>query len=609
MKLRDEWKWLIILAVVAVAIYANATSGEFVYDDTRQILRNPLIQSNDLIGKALTSDVWAFKGDGTVVASNYWRPTFTAWHILNYRLFNGAPFGWHLLNVVLHAFVCLLAFLLLRKLEFSSIIAFSIALIFAVHPVHVESVAWISGVPDLLFSLALLGSLWFADSYSKSGSTKHLALTAVLYALALGAKEIGIICLPLYYFLLIRDRGEKKNKVEYKTPLLLLAGIAAGWFVLRMSILGGFSNPPEDAVAFGTAILSIPSMFAFYLRQVFFPYWIAGNYGLEPVTQVGMLNFVVPLAVSLAALAGLVYLVRNDPKTRFAAALFILPLAPAMNAMVFTPEQIVHDRYLYLPLLGILMLIVPLASRWLNERNLLIGCAAISAVLAVQTFMYNDAWTSELKLWARARANDSSSFTAGQYANALSEAGRYDEAIREYSAAIDKKPRARSYLGRANAYLKKKQYEPAERDLKAMLAIPLDKIDAYAVYQAHESLGIVYSEQRNYEAAIRNFTEARSKLPIYSAALTCDLAVVLYQAGQKEQALRELEGVKDQARKEMLPESKSVFMRLGMLYSELGRKDEARAALREHLALTATFTNKETLSERQMSAKFLENLK
>jgi hypothetical protein len=93
MDLRDEWKWLAVLAVVAIAVYANSTGGEFVYDDTRQILRNPLIQNNALIGKALSSDVWAFKGDGTVVASNYWRPTFTAWHILNYRLFGASPTG------------------------------------------------------------------------------------------------------------------------------------------------------------------------------------------------------------------------------------------------------------------------------------------------------------------------------------------------------------------------------------------------------------------------------------------------------------------------------------------------------------------------------------
>lgn len=610
MNLRDEWKWLVILAVLAIAVYANSTGGEFVYDDTRQILRNSLIQNNALIGKALTSDVWAFKGDGSVVASNYWRPTFTAWHILNYRLFGASPAGWHWLNVLLHAGVTLLAFLFLRKIEFSATVAFAIALIFAVHPVHAESVAWISGSPDLLFALALLGSMWFAHSYAKSRSSKHLALTALLYAIALGAKEIGVICLPIFYFLFDRmEAPDKRKGVDNKSALLLLGAVAAAWFLIRLAILGGLSSPPEDAVGFGTAVLSVPWMFAFYLRQIFLPYWLSVNYPVEPVTSIGLSNFVFPLAVSLAALGGIYYLVKNDQRARLAAALFLLPLAPAMNAMVFTPEQIVHDRYLYLPLLGALMLLVPLAARWLNERNLLIAGGAIAAILAFQTFIYNKTWATDLTLWANARAMDASSFTAGQYANALVEAGRYDEAIKEFTDAINKKPKPRNYLGRGRTYLKKKQYAQAEQDLKTLLSLPPENQELYAIYQTYEALGIVYSEQRNYDAAVRNFTEGRAKLPMYSAAISCDLAVVLYQAGQKEQALRELEGAQVQARKELLPESKAVFMRLGMLYAELGRKIEARAALQEHLALTAGLTDSESINDRKQSAKLLETLR
>ena len=609
MNVRDEWKWLLILAVIAVAVYANSTGGEFVYDDTRQILRNPLIQNNALIGKALSSDVWAFKGDGTVVASNYWRPTFTAWHILNYRLFGSSPAGWHWLNVLLHTGVTLLAFLVLRKIDFSAAVAFCIALIFAVHPVHVETVAWISGSPDLLFSLAFLGSLWFAHAYRASGSQKHLVLTLLLYAVALGAKEIGVICLPIYYFLLAEGGDDKSKRRDYKTPLLMLAGVAVGWFLLRLSILKGFSNPPEDAVSLGTAILSVPAMFAFYLRQMFFPYWLSPNYPLEPVTQIGTMNFVLPLAISLAALGAILYAIKRFPEAKFDAALFLLLLAPAMNASVFTPEQIVHDRYLYLPLLGALMLIFRIASRFTGERNLVVAAAVVSLVLSVQTFIYNQAWANELTIWSRAHAADGSAFTSTQYAMALNEAGRIDDAIRQYGEAIAKSPRARSHLGRAMALLKKKQYEPAERDLKAVLAFPLEKVDLYAIYQAYQGLGIVYSEQRNYDAAIRTLTEARTKLPIYSASLSRDLAVVLYQAGQKEQALRELEGAQAQARKELLPESKAVFMRLGMLYAELGRKNEARAALQEHLAVTASFTDTQSVNDRKQSAKLLESLR
>src|SRR5215203_221563 len=158
MNLKSELRPLVLLALVAFVVFANSLGGDFVYDDNRQILRNPLIQDSSLYGKALVSDVCAFKGDGSVAASNYYRPTFVAWLILNFKIFGASPLGWHALNVLLHILVCLLCFLLLRRWNISRNPAFAVSLIFAVHPVHTESVAWISGSPDLLFAAAFLSS-------------------------------------------------------------------------------------------------------------------------------------------------------------------------------------------------------------------------------------------------------------------------------------------------------------------------------------------------------------------------------------------------------------------------------------------------------------------
>ena len=609
MKFRDEWKWVFPLLAVCALVFVNTGGGEFVYDDTRQIVRNTLIQDNSLIWKALTSDVWAFKADGTQAASNYWRPTFTLWHIINFRLFGLNPTGWHVLNIVLHSGICVMIFALLRRWVFSAAIAFTIALIFSIHPVHVESVAWIAGSPDLLFSFAFLGSLWFAISYRESRKTKYLTLTILLYAAALGAKEIGIVCLPIYYLILSEPRPDEKKAFDYKTPLLMLGGIAAVYFFARWSVLGAISRPPDDAVALGDAILSVPSMFAFYIKQAFFPYWIAVNYPLLPVTQASLTNFVIPLAVSVSVLAIVVFLAKSSRKAMIAAAILLLPLIPAMNATAFISEQMVHDRYLYLPLLGLLMLIVPFATKFISERNLVVAGVVISALLAVQTVFYNAAWKNELALWTWTSKIDNSSFTSMQLGNSLDNAGRTDESIRAFSDAIAKKPAVRGYLGRARVLQKQKKYAEAEADLNKALQMPPERIEAYALYQTYEALGIVYSEQKQYDDAIKLFIKARTDLPIYSAALTEKLAIVLYQSGQKEQAFRELDGARVQARKELLPESKNVFLRLGMLGNELGRKDEALSALREYLSLTSATNDKATLNNRAQAAKLLETLK
>ncbi len=610
MKLRTEIKWLLPLIAVCFLVFANSLGGDFVYDDTRQIVRNTLIQDNTLWWKALSSDVWAFKGDGTQAASNYWRPTFTLLNIICFRLFGINPIGWHVASVLLHTGVCCVAFLLMRRWALSSAVAFVIALIFAVHPVHVESVAWIAGSPDLLFSLTLLGSLWFATSYHRSPSNVNLFLMILLYAAALGSKEIGILCLPIYYFVLSgTDAGSGKKMSELNVPLLSLAGMAVVYFLVRLTILGAVARPPDDAVELGAAIMSIPMMFAFYVKQIFAPYSIAINYPILPVTEIGGMNFVLPLIVSIAALAGLIYLVRDSARARLAAAIFLLPLIPAMNATAFPSEQIVHDRYLYLPLLGVLMLLVPLVVKVTGERNLLIAGCLVSALLAFQTFRYNSAWANELELWTWTSKVDDSAFTSMQLGSALSEEKRYDEAIESYTRAIDKKPSLRSYYGRGRNYNAIKQYPEAERDLQAALATPKDQQDAYALYQVYESLGINYVEQKKFDLAIRNFLDARKDLPIYSAAITEKLAVAHYQAGNKNDSLRELESYVNQSRRELLPESKNVILRLGMLYVELGRKDEARGALNEFLRSTASFNDKNSLGYRNQAMRVLETIR
>jgi hypothetical protein len=346
--MRENGKWILLLVAVCVGVFANSVGGEFVYDDLRQIFRNPLIQDDSLIWQALTSDVWAFKGDGTQAASNYWRPTFTFFNIIAFRIFALEPAGWHVLNVLLHSLVCVVAFVLLRRWEFSTRVAFVIALIFAVHPVHVESVAWIAGSPDLLFGLAFLGSLWFATRYRESRSWPDLALAIFLYALALGAKEIGIVCLPIYY-LTLADRDQKIRTTQ-RDPLLIGIGLTAvAYIAVRWMILGAISHPPDDAVSTMDAVLSIPMMFTFYLRQIFAPVWLAVNYPVTPVTALAPLTFWIPLLIMLAALAGLAYLSKSSRKARLAVAIFILPMLPALNATAFISEQIVHDRYLYLP--------------------------------------------------------------------------------------------------------------------------------------------------------------------------------------------------------------------------------------------------------------------
>lgn len=625
MNLTNEWKWLLPLVLVAGLIFANALGGEFVYDDQRQIVRNPLIQDSTLYRKALTSDVWAFKGDGTIVASNYWRPTFVAWLILNFRVFGANPFGWHVLNTVLHAAVCALAYLLLRRWNVSGNLAFAVTLIFAVHPVHTESVAWISGSPDLLFTFALLGSFLSAENWRRRERKRpgkgDFILSSILYAVALGAKEVGILCFPIYWFILTRKAGRSapNNNPSPSSPglrFLIYPAVAAAYFVVRWMIIGRISLPREDAVSLGNAILTIPSIFVFYLRQMVFPFWLGANYPLRPITDMNFIAFFLPLLISIISILGLWLVARSSLAQRIGFWLFLLPLLPAMNAGVFPAEQIVHDRYLYLPLLGFLTVIVP-ALNSLVERLAIPKATPIAVAFAVlaslplgwQTLQYNRAWLSDVSLWKQTvKIDPTSSFVWSQYGAALAEKKMTREAADAYENALNIRPTPIAYMGEARNLLAQRKYEKAVADLRMVTGMPPEKANRYVLYQTYETLAVVYLEQKKFDDAVNSLEESRRRLPIYYAALTEKLAVILYNQGRKDLALTELEQARDRARTELLPESKAVLLRLGTLYLEQDRKADAKTVLQEYLQLTARLQDKRTMADRIRATGLLRTL-
>ncbi len=624
-QIKNDIRWLIPLILVAILVFANALGGEFVYDDNRQIERNSLIQDASLYGKAMTSDVWAFKGDGNLTASNYYRPTFVAWLIFNFAVFGLNPVGWHLLNIVLHAGVCALVFLLLRRWQLPPLLSFAIALLFAVHPVHTESVAWISGSPDLLFALSLLASFWFAENIaqkyaSSDGENKtkrlHTSLDLIFsiafFALALGSKEVGMLCFPLFFLIFAKSTG-KSNAINLTIPYLISAVV---FFAARWIALGAISMPVDQGTPLSDAILSVPAMFVFYLRQILFPFWLGANYPLRPVTSVGSVEFILPLIVAIAAIGLFYLLAKRGFIERVGIGLFFLTLAPAMNASVFPTEQIVHDRYLYLPLLGFLMMVLPyfaeLLKKYTKDKCYPISTALIAVVgltLATRTFIYNKVWTSNLALWSNAVIVDpNSSLNWTQLGSVLADNGKTDEAIKAYDNALDIQPTALAYMGQARNFVTRNKNEEAVFNAKTVLEMPDDKVNTYALYQTYEILTIALLNQKKYGEAEKYLYEARKRLPIYYGALTEKLAVVMYQSGNKVTALRELEAARNQAKAEFLPESKKVLLRLGMLYAEIGRKDDARAVLQEHLKLTAKMQDKISLADRKQAMELLKKL-
>ncbi len=620
---KQELLSLAIVAVVAFAVFAPSLGGDFVYDDKRQVAENPLIQNPALYSQALLSDVWAFKGDGTISASNYWRPTFTALSIINFRLFGLEPFGWHLINVLLHVGVCLLAYWFLRRLGMGKVPSLAVTILFAVHPVHTESVAWVAGSPDLLFSASLLASLIFADRvFTKQGKPLwiDIAIASILYAAALGSKEVALLCLPLYYLLWAfrrEDTGPTATVAVWKPMFGIMTVIAFVYFVVRWSIVGSLSRPAEDSASLASALMSAPLVFAFYLHQTLFPIILATNYSIRPVTSPGLFNFVLPLVACLVAGAAIFWAWRRGGVERLAVAIFVLPLIPVFNIIAFPPEQIVHDRYLYLPLLGACVLLVTvalnIAAKFFGERAntaLIVAAVAISIPLFIKTVSYSRVWATDLTLWQQAVTVDSSSASNwSQLGAILSEKKQTADSIAAYDRSIEIRSTPLALMGRARGYIASGRFDDAVRDSKAVVQTPLDSINAYTLFQSYETLGQALERSGQAAEAERVFREARTKLPIYAATITEKLAVVLYQQNRKAEALTELINIRDQAGREMLIDAKVVYFRLGLLYGEQGNIAEAKRNLQDFVAATSNTRSPVIVGYRNQSIATLNKLK
>lgn len=589
------------LVLLSFAVYAPALTGGFVYDDTQQIVANPLIREGGLFWRALTSDVWAFKGDASEPRSAYWRPAFVLWLVVNERLFGvESAVGWHAMNIALHAVVCVLGYRLVRRLGTPWPIAAAALVLFCVHPVQVESVAWVSGSPNILSAATLLGALLFFLDASAHPSALRWAAALGLYLVSLLSKEIAVL-FPAITFaasLALGPRGPSARRERIALAARRTApflAVAAVFLVARFLVLGRLEMRMPWHRGPVELLVSLPSLLAFYLRQIVFPVPIGPSYPLRPIepAEVGLSNFWLPLVVTLATLAFVGRAARRGLDGRIGAMLLLLPLLPAMNINAYIPEQIVHDRYLYLPLFGALLLALPAlaaaAERLLRiappraERLTVAVALALSVPLAIETVSYSKVWKSELSLWERAiEVDPESAFNLSKYGNALRRVGRLEEAraALDRSIAIHSNPVAMT--DRGILALAEGRLADAERDLRAVVT----QAARYAPLAAYEHLCLCLQRQGRLEEAAALLRDARERHPYARARVTANLAVLLYGIGRRQEVLAELEAIRPAARAERDPGARKVLFLLGMLYSEMGRADEARATLEEYLALT-----------------------
>ncbi|MCI0491200.1 MAG: tetratricopeptide repeat protein [Blastocatellia bacterium] len=619
----SNWKWhtaVVCVALLLTAIsYSNAVSGEFVYDDDAQIVENTYIQHDQYFYEALTSDVWAFKGDRGGARSNYWRPAFVAWLILNYKLFGLEPAGWHALNILAHLLVTLLAYRVLVALDLRAAICAIATWVFAAHPAHVQSVTWISGVPDVLMSAFLLGSFLGYLALRNRQRWYLWASTLLLYFAALSSKE-SALAFPA--IILFTDWALSRNKGVATRPSAALAlrraapflATAAVFMLLRYQVLHILRNLALEAPGIESVFLTLPSMLMFYVWTTVFPFGLGPIYDLRYVNadNLGLTNFLLPLVLLAAIGYGAYRLARRRLAYQHGLIWFLPLLVPVLDARIFVPEMLVQDRYLYLPLLGAFIIIasglVELTERFRSGDAKMIACSTglvLALVLAIATRQYNPVWSNSLALWEHGvRVDPTSSMAYGLLGVAYQKAERLSEARQALLRALELRPGLTSaHISMGTIANREGRYDEAEQYLKRVL-------DQYPDYDvALEQLGLTYQQQGRIDEAIALFDNGRRIIPNKRAVYTINIAVLYKLSDRAADAQRELEGLRPELNSAFEADVLIAWWYLGELYREQGKANEAAEAYARYLRATEGMTDSEVGPIRRFAAQALQRVR
>jgi tetratricopeptide (TPR) repeat protein len=482
---------VVCVALASVAVYANSLGNKFAYDDVVIIETRETAHSVGDIPELITEPYWVedyFPG-------GIYRPLTMANFAIDWSIWNGDPFGFHLVNVVMHAAVSALVALFLL-LFFPWWAALAGGLVFAVHPVHTEAVANIVGRAEMLTALFVLTA---TIAYIRAGRRGRFSVAVVLviaacYALASFSKEIGVVLpgLLLATDLTLPSRRPTqtlKGYVRTRLPLFaVLTGVLLLVFAARWAVLGAaVESVPHLTFAldnsFTTRLFTMARIWPRYLELFVFPSDMSADYSpaivlpVEGLTALGALGFL--LLFSSLAIAIATY--RRAPEFAMAVAWTVLAILPVSN-LIITAEIVLAERTLYLPSVAVSVIAalalaktVPSWRRWL-----LAGLAVWLAGFSVVTVKRNPVWYDTDSLFEDLREKHPESIRLlyakaldyykmgawelareyfnmwieiwphhapwlGQYAAALADFGEFEKADSVISVAIRMKPNVTTF--------------------------------------------------------------------------------------------------------------------------------------------------------------------
>jgi tetratricopeptide (TPR) repeat protein len=511
------WPLYLLIALAAFVAYAPAFDNGFMrsWDDGVFVTGNRVLQAPGAIGR-----IWTTL-DLPQGYPNY--PLVFTVLRLEYLSWGLRPAGYHALNILLHALNGILLFRLLRSLGAGRGLALPVALLFVLHPMQVESVAWITELKNVLFTTFFFGAFLAYRKFRREGSRPAYASCVILFACALLSKTTAVTLVASLFLADWLIDGRRRLRDFLPLVPLFALGSAAAWTTTLVEYAE--TSPP-------VAMLYRPFLAAralwFYTGKLFWPHPLLPVYprwhGLQPYradeTEALSAGFIIAMIALAAALAALWSMRRRIPALGlWGLGHFVVSLLPTLGLLHFAYQThtFVADRYVYVAMTGLFLavgtLLAPVARR-VPRFAVVATLAVLLLLLGALTWRQATLWRDASTLWSHTlRYNDESHEAHNSIGVLLLTEGRTDEAITHFERALQIKPtKFKTMNNLGNAYSSQKQYSRAISIYRRALELRPD----YA--KAHYNLGNAYLGSGRREEAIHHYREALRCDPGYVKA-------------------------------------------------------------------------------------------
>ena len=574
---------VLLIVVFTLGLYNQATHFSFVnFDDDRYVTENPHVRA----GLSWTTIKWALT---TTDVAN-WHPLAWMSHALDCQWFRLNPAGHHFTSILLHALCGVILFLLLFRTTQRLGASFFVAIVFALHPLNVESVVWISERKNVLSTLFFLATLWAYSWYAqKPGWKRYLSVTG-LFVCALASKSM-VVTLPFVLLLLdywpIR-RIQAANETDQSGRAVLVKLLLEKVPLFAVSAVGCVVTMRAQKAAGAIGVLPFPLSarltnalysYVLYMGKAVWPAKLAPLYP-HPGNSLAIWKAVLAACILLAVTA-LVVKFRSRGYLPVGWFWFLGTLVPVIG-IVQVGNQAMADRYTYIPCIGLFLIIawgaVDLAESLKYGLSLKVA-AAVCVVLGLSVVTYRQVgyWRDSLTLWTHALAVTSNNFVAeDEFGGALVDLGRVEEAYPHFVRAAQLQPGDPVSQSNIGAYLQ--QHGHIEEALRQYELTASLTTDAPVLANTYANVGSVYFSMGNYAKARAAYEQSIRLNPNrYSAWI--GMGLLAQRRGDMAEAIR------DFATSVELQPSVQAYFELGRTLAQSGRTVEALAAYEQALRM------------------------